>query len=214
MNRREMGEILAVFQAQFAIHPDSCIDFATEAGDLHSARVLNAIEKTGLEASKKTMKLLAENIEKTPPTGSKLVDAFIEKIHKASEGVVADPPLPPRGVPAPAYACDRTISKSELDAITTQLERMGVDPHAPIEIQRKQFREWVLGMNVKLGREMAQGAKPPPPRPAPSREQAEKALADVRKPRKPNPPPQLNPEALALAVFANGDERSEREWIQ
>ena len=32
-----------------------------------------------------------------------------------------------------------------------------------------------------------------------------------RKPRKPDPPPQLNPEAMALAVFDNGDERNEWE---
>ena len=36
-------------------------------------------------------------------------------------------------------------------------------------------------------------------------------MLDSRKPRKPDPPPQLNPEAMALAVFDNGDERNEWE---
>lgn len=39
--------------------------------------------------------------------------------------------------------------------------------------------------------------------------QANAALAEVRKPRKPNPPPQLDPDALAHAVYANGDDRGE-----
>lgn len=40
---------------------------------------------------------------------------------------------------------------------------------------------------------------------------ANAALAEVRKPAKPTPPPQLNPEALALAAFSNGDERNDWE---
>ena len=38
-----------------------------------------------------------------------------------------------------------------------------------------------------------------------------RAMLDSRKPRKPDPPPQLSPEAMALAVFDNGDERNEWE---
>jgi hypothetical protein len=250
-----MGEILAVLQDHFSIRADLQIDFATEAGDLHSGRVIFALKKHGLEASIGTLSLLCERIDKTPATGAKLVDALIVEIQAAAEGETVPAPAPtsfagcelchdgivvlpfPNGNRAVYCDCGRGqflwnandrksmslvnrmdlkakafgIRREEIARSGSTLIRMGIDPEAPDELRQKQFRAWIVGMKARLGRELAQGSQPEPPRKPPSREQAEKALASVRKPAKPNPPPQLNPEALALAAYDNGDERNDWE---
>lgn len=255
MNRREMGEILAVLQEHFAIHPNSCIDFATEAGEMHSGRVIHALKKHRLEVSLETLSLLCERIEKTPPTGAKLVDALIVEIQAAAEGEAVPAPAPTSfagcelchdGVVVLPFAdgnravycdCGRGqflwnandrkvlsfvnrpdlkakafgIRREEIARSGSTLIRMGIDPEAPDELRQKQFREWILGMKTRLARGMVKGSTPEPPRKPPSCEQAEKAIASIRKPAKPNPPEALNPEALALAAFSNGDERNEWE---
>lgn len=202
MTREDMAEILAVLQDHFSIRNDCRIDFASEAGDLHSGRVLNALKKTGLEASIQTMSLLAEHIERTPPTGSKLVDILIEKIYESSEGVPVDPPPAPRGDAAPPREPE-PVSRAELAKAAPQLIRMGIDPEAPIDIQRSQFRAWVLGMKAKLARDMSKGAKSERAKAAPSREQAEKALEAVRAARRPGSP--IDPGKIALGAYAEGE---------
>lgn len=202
MNREDMAEMLAVLQDHFSIRNDYRIDFGSEAGDLHSGRVLNALKKTGLEASIQTMSLLAEHIDKTPPTGSKLVDALIELIYESSTGISADPPPTPRGDAAPERRPE-PVTRSELAKAAPQLIRMGIDPEAPIEIQRSQFRQWVLGMKAKLARDMTKGAKPERAKKPPAREQAEQALAAVRAARKPGS--SIDPGSIALGTYAESE---------
>lgn len=255
MTKREMGEILAALQDYFAIREDLRIDFETEAGNLHSGRVIFALKKHGLEASIETLSLLCERIDKTPATGAKLVDALIVEIQAAAQGETEPAAQPtsfagcglchdgvsvlpfPDGNRAVYCDCGRghflwtangsknlsfanrpdlkaratAIQRQEIARSGSTLIRMGIDPEASGEVQQKQFRAWIVGMKVRLGRELAQGSKPEPPRKPPSREHAEKAIATVRKPAKPTPPPQLNPEALALAVYDNGDVRNDWE---
>lgn len=91
----------------------------------------------------------------------------------------------------------------------SNLVRFGVDPDASEAEQMKQFRSAVKSMAGQVGSGIAK-ARTVQPVPPQTVDEARAMLAS-RKPRKPNPPPQLNPEALALAVFDNGDERNEWE---
>ncbi len=89
----------------------------------------------------------------------------------------------------------------------SNLVRFGVDPDASEADQMKQFRSAVKSMagQVGSGAATARTVRPNPPQTV----DEARALLASRKPRKPNPPPQLNPEALALAAYANGDDRGE-----
>ena len=255
MTKREMGEIMAVLQDHFSIREDLRIDFATEAGDLHSGRVIYALKTHGLEASLETLSLLCERIDKTPATGAKLVDAVIVEIQAAAQGEIEPAQTPtsfagcglchdgvfslpfPDGNRAVYCDCGRghflwsangskamsfsnrpdlkaratAIQRQEIARSGSTLIRMGIDPEAPDELRQKQFRRWVVGMKERLAGELTRGSKPKPPAKQPSREMAEKALAAVRRPGRPKPPEQLDPEALALAVYENGESRAEWE---
>lgn len=81
-----MGEILGELQSMFEIRPELRIDFASQGGQLHSGRVLAALRKYQIDASIETISALFEHVEKTPPTGAKMVDALIAQIIAASEG--------------------------------------------------------------------------------------------------------------------------------
>lgn len=89
-------------------------------------------------------------------------------------------------------AIDR--KKAEIAKVPTNLAKLGIDPDADLETQRRQFRQGVRRMREQV----ASGSKP---------------VAAVAQPvpAKPEPPEQLNPERLALAVYANGDDRNEWE---
>jgi hypothetical protein len=91
----------------------------------------------------------------------------------------------------------------------SNLVRFGVDPDASEAEQMKQFRSAVKSMAGQVGSGIAK-ARTVQPVPPQTVDEARAMLAS-RKPRKPSPPPQLNPEALALAVYDNGDERNEWE---
>lgn len=105
------------------------------------------------------------------------------------------------------YAADRKIA--EIDGHEATLKRFGIDPKADGATRAKQFRRAIQAMRQQVGSgaATARTAQPTPPQTV---NEARAMLADL-KPRKPNPPPQLNPEALALAVYDNGDERNEWE---
>lgn len=104
------------------------------------------------------------------------------------------------------FALDRR--KAETAKARTNLKRLGVDPDAPLETQRRQYRQAVASMKSQVGKngQTARTVQPVLPKTV---EEARAMLAS-RKPAV-NPPEQLNPDRLALAVFANGDERNEWE---
>lgn len=105
------------------------------------------------------------------------------------------------------YAADRKIA--EINGHEATLKRFGIDPNADAVTRAKQFRQAVQSMKQEVANRKATSGKT---NPSGKMNAATAALADVRtKPRKPAPPPQLNPEALALAVYDNGDERNEWE---
>lgn len=180
MTELEIGEALLELQELFNIHPQARIDFRTEAGELHSRRILHAFRKSGITADISSLSSLYERIEKTPKSGSQMVDAIIEQIHEAARGELVEPATPAPEVWRGDTRYESPLSEAELARIAPQLARMGIDPRAPVDVQRSQFRKWVLGHKERLGRELAKGAKPEPARRPPSREQAEAALRAVR----------------------------------
>lgn len=91
----------------------------------------------------------------------------------------------------------------------SNLVRYGVDPDADEATQMKQFRQAIKSMASQVGTGVA-SAKTVQPKPPQTVEEARNMLAG-RKPRKPTPPEHLDPNSLALAVYANGDERGP-EW--
>ena len=105
------------------------------------------------------------------------------------------------------YAADRKIA--EINGHEATLKRFGIDPKADASTRAKQFRRAIQSMRQQVGQngKTARTVQPVNPQTV---DEARAMLAS-RKPRKPNPPPQLNPEAVALAVFDNGDERNEWE---
>lgn len=259
MTPTDMTEALSELQELFNIHPDGRIDFDTEAGNLHAKRVLHALRKFGIPAETEVLSSLYERIEKTPTTGSKMVDALIVEIQAASEGepvqtakaddfvgcelchggiVVLPIPCGKTGeVSNRAIYCDcgrgqflwaanerknlclanrpdlkaKAFAKRREDSARagSNLVRFGVDPDASEVEQMKQFREAVKSMARQVGAGTATSSTVQPAMPQTVDEA--RAMLASRKPRKPAPPPQLNPEALALAVYDNGDERNEWE---
>ena len=223
MTKVELAECLAVIQDLFEIRPDLRIDFTSLGGTLHSGRVMNAFKRYEIEPTVETVSALFEQIEKTPATGAKLVDALIVEIQAAHEGKIEDAPARetfagcgrchdgvvslefPDGIRSVYCDCGRgqffwsaNGSKSvclinrpdlkakanaqrreELARAGSSLIRMGVDPGADVETQRKQYRNWILSLRGKI--------------------------------RKPNV--RVHPDAQALAIFSNGDERNE-DWSE
>lgn len=104
------------------------------------------------------------------------------------------------------FALDRRKQQTAEGRVS--LKRLGVDPDSPIETQRKQFRQAMASMKAQVGKN-GQTAKTVRPVLPQTVEEARAMLA-ARKPAV-NPPEQLNPDRLALAVYANGDERNEWE---
>ena len=89
----------------------------------------------------------------------------------------------------------------------SRCERFGIDPDADAATRAMEFAAAIRGMREQVGKngQTARTVQPVNPQTV---DEARAMLAN-RKPRKPSPPPQLNPEALALAVYDNGDERNE-----
>lgn len=105
------------------------------------------------------------------------------------------------------HARDR--KQAEIARVVPNLERFGIDPNADPQNRARQFRAAILRMRQQVGSGAATAKTATPNNPQTVDEA--RAMLARRKPRKPSPPPQLNPEALALAVFDNGDERNEWE---
>jgi hypothetical protein len=105
------------------------------------------------------------------------------------------------------FAADRKTA--EIARHEARLASFGIDPRANEQARASQFRAAILRMRQQVGSgaATARTATPSPPQTVVEA----RAMLAARKPRKPSPPPQLNPEAVALAVFANGDERNEWE---
>lgn len=105
------------------------------------------------------------------------------------------------------FAADRKLA--EIQAHEETLARFGIDPRADAQTRAKQYRAAILRMKQQVGsgQATAKTARPNPP----TTVEAARAMLASRKPAKPNPPEALNPEALALAAFSNGDERNEWE---
>lgn len=103
------------------------------------------------------------------------------------------------------FALDRR--KAETAKARETLGRLGVNPDAPIETQRKQFRQAMASMKAQVGRDglTAKTVRPILP------QTAEEARAMLARRKRVEPPEVLNPDRVALAVFANGDERNEWE---
>lgn len=105
------------------------------------------------------------------------------------------------------YAADRATRW--IDVHRAKLERFGIDPDADAVTRASQFHNAIVAMKQEVASRKAMSGMV---NPSGKMSAATAALAEVRiKPRKPAPPPQLNPEALALAVYANGGERNEWE---
>ena len=105
------------------------------------------------------------------------------------------------------YAADRATRW--INVHRAKLERFGIDPDADAATRAMEFAAAIRGMRQQVGQngKTARTVQPVNPQTV---DEARAMLAS-RKPRKPDPPPQLNPEAMALAVFDNGDERNEWE---
>jgi hypothetical protein len=242
-----MGELLGELQILFDIREDLRIDFMSEAGQFHSARVMNAMKKHGMTPELETISALFEQFEKTPATGARMVDALIVEIIGAAEGEVQSAAAPTSfagcglchdGVIVLPFAdgrravycdCGRgqflweankranicvinrpdlkakafTLQREERARAGSTLIRFGVDPEASEADQLAAFRKFFDRAKRGIGE---RSLMPPAKKPM-SREQAERALATVRPAKR--PPEQLNPESLALAVYANGDERGD-----
>ena len=81
--------------------------------------------------------------------------------------------------------------KAEIAKVPSNLAKLGIDPDADLETQRRQFRQGVRRMREQVA-------------------SGEKASAAVVQLVAKVPEP-LNPERMALAVYANGDDRNEWE---
>lgn len=105
------------------------------------------------------------------------------------------------------FAADRKLA--EIERHKSILGRYGIDPNADAQTRASQYRAAIARMKQQIanGKATARTATPRPPQ---SVDEA-RALPAPRKPTKPTPPPQLDPEALALAAFDNRDERNEWE---
>jgi len=101
------------------------------------------------------------------------------------------------------FAIER--KKAEIAKVDANLERIGINPDADLDTQRRQFRQGIRRMRVQVASGTATAKTATPVLPL----TVNKAKFLPAKHRKPEPPPQLNPERVALAVFANGDERNE-----
>lgn len=107
------------------------------------------------------------------------------------------------------FAADR--KQSEIAGHRDKLAEYGIDPDADGATRARQFRAAIIRMKQQIASRKAT-AKTVRANPSGVMQAANSALGAVRPPkRKPTPPPQLNPEALALAVYDNGDERNEWE---
>lgn len=105
-----------------------------------------------------------------------------------------------------AYAADRKTA--EIARHESVLRRFGIEPKASQQTRNRQFRAAIRSMveQVGSGRATAKTARPILPRTV---EEARAVLANARAGRPIEPPPELDPENLALAVYDNGDERGE-----
>lgn len=95
---------------------------------------------------------------------------------------------------------------AEIQRVNGNLKRFGIDPNADGATRASQFRQAFRGMTEAVGKK---GVTAKTVKPSGTMAQAYKALEAVRPSVKPKAPEQLNPESLALAVYANGDERGE-----
>lgn len=104
------------------------------------------------------------------------------------------------------HAADR--KRAEIAGHEAKLRRYGIDPKASATTRAQQFRRAIGGMvaAVASGAVTAKLVQPILPKTV---EEARSILAERR--RKTNPPEVLHPERVALAIFANGDERNEWE---
>lgn len=107
------------------------------------------------------------------------------------------------------FAADR--KQAEIAGHREKLAEFGIDPDADAATRAKQFRAAFVRMKQQIASRKAT-AKTVRANPSGVMQAANSALGAVRPPkRKPSPPPQLNPEALALAAYDNGDDRNEWE---
>ena len=104
-------------------------------------------------------------------------------------------------------AADRKLA--EINAHKAKLKRYGIDPHADQATRNRQFRQAIQSMKSQVGKngQTARTVQPVLPKTV----DEARAMLAARKPNPAPPPEQLNPERLALAVYANGDERNEWE---
>lgn len=101
------------------------------------------------------------------------------------------------------YAADRGIR--EAMAHWDVLDRYGIDPNASSQHRAEQFHRAIRSMKEQVGNRTASAktARPAIPK---TPEEARKILADRQRVRE-----QLNPDRIALAVYASGDARNEWE---
>lgn len=108
---------------------------------------------------------------------------------------------------APDYALDyaEARKKAEIARYDATLAEFGIDPKADPQTRARQFREAVRSMRAQVG---AGKASAKHVRPIPRTVDEARAMM-AKRPRKLAPPPHLDPEAVALKVLNNGDERNE-----
>lgn len=102
------------------------------------------------------------------------------------------------------YAADRKTA--EIAGHRDKLKRWGIDPDASPQKRAEQFHRAIRSMKQQVGSGTAKARTVRPELP----KTVEEARA-IMAARKPQPPEKLNPERVALAVFANGDDRGDWE---
>lgn len=102
------------------------------------------------------------------------------------------------------YAADRKTA--EIAGHRDKLKRWGIDPDASPQKRAEQFHRAIRSMKEQVGSGAAKARTVRPELP----KTVDEARA-IMAARKPQPPEKLNPERVALAVFANGDDRNEWE---
>lgn len=104
------------------------------------------------------------------------------------------------------YAADRKTA--EIARHKDVLRRFGIDPEANQATRNRQYRAAIRSMveQVGSGRATARTVRPFLPKTV---EEAKAMLAGTNAGRHMEPPPELDPENLALAVYDNGDERGD-----
>lgn len=102
------------------------------------------------------------------------------------------------------YAADR--KQAEIAGHRDKLRQWGIDPDASPQKRAEQFHRAIRSMKEQVGSGTAKARTVRPVLPK-TVEEARAMMAA----RKPQPPEKLNPERVALAVFANGDDRNEWE---